>query len=459
MELSLGGEAVLGVDYVLRAPDMIPPGVEYAMLDTAPRIIFTGGASASPPAARSIFASASASSPAARGALPGAAASSLSAPIVIVPIADSGDERGDRSVSVSIAPSPEVAPAGNADGSAERVDIDIVEPGDGMDPVVVDPSLAVSQSSLSLDEGGSVSYTVALGARPSGPVTVAVAVSDGAGVELSPISLMFSADTWNVAQSLTVTALEDADIADETGSLSHTASGGGYDGVSAEVAVAVSDNDDPSLAVSQSSLTLDEGGSVSYTVALGARPSGPVTVAVAVSEGAGVELSSASLMFSADTWNVAQSLTVTALEDADIADETGSLSHTASGGGYDGVSAEVAVAVSDNDDPLTAAVSSAWLARFGRAVSEQILEGIGDRVASHQRVGAMHSAAAGGESSGVSFEAMFAGQRIGADGAPVAESLGASPRFGGALPAHGQGAGAGMRFGGGPFGPKPRRHV
>ncbi len=450
VELSLGGEAVLGVDYVLRAPDMIPPGVEYAMLDTAPRIIFTGNAAASSLSApRSIFASASAFSPAARGILPGAAASSLSAPIVIVPIADSSDERGDRSVSVSIAPSPEVAPAGNADGSAERVDIDIVEPGDGMDPVVVDPSLTVSQSSLTLDEGGSVSYTVALGARPSGPVTVAVAVSDGAGVELSSASLMFSADAWNVAQSLTVTALEDADIADETGALSHTASGGGYDGVSAEVSVSVSDNDDPSLAVSESSLTLDEGGSVSYTVALGARPSGPVTVAVAVSEGAGVELSSASLMFSADTWNVAQSLTVTALEDADSVDETGSLSHTASGGGYDGVSAEVAVSVSDNDDPFTAAVSSAWLARFGRAVSEQILEGIGDRVASHQRVGAMHSAAAGGESSGVSFEAMFAGQRIGADGAPVAESLGASPRFGGALPAHGQGAGAGMRFGGG----------
>ncbi|MCY4157318.1 MAG: spondin domain-containing protein, partial [Gammaproteobacteria bacterium] len=221
-------------------------------------------------------------------------------------------------------------------------------------------SLAVSEASLMLDEGGSASYTVALDTEPSGPVTVAIAAPDGAGVELSPSSLVFDADDWDTPQRVTVSALEDDDLADESGILSHSASGGGYDGVSAEVSVAVSDDDMASLAVSESSLALDEGGSATYTVALGARPSGDVTVAVAVS-GGGVEVSPDSLTFSANNWSAAQSVTVTALEDDDVADASASLAHSASGGSYDGVSAEVAVAVTDNDEG-SLAVSESSLA-------------------------------------------------------------------------------------------------
>ena len=412
VELSLGGDAELGVDYILRAPDVIPPGVEYAMLDTAPRVIFNGSATASS-LSRSVFASASAFSPAARGALPGAAASSLSAPIIIVPIADSSGERGDRSVSVSIAPSPEVAPAAPADstdGSVESINIDIAE------PTVVDPSLTVSETSLSLDEGGSASYTVALGAAPSGTVAVAVAVSDGAGVSVSPTSLSFTADNWSMPQTVTVAALEDDGIADQSGALIHTASGGGYGGVSAEVSVSVMDNDDPSLTVSEASLSLDEGASASYTVALGAAPSGAVAVAVAVSDGAGVSVSPASLSFTADNWSMPQTVTVAALEDDGIDDESGALIHTASGGSYGGVSAEVAVMVADDDEPSVAGAAGAWMPRFGRVASEQILEGVGDRVASRRSRNGTGSEAAGGEDGG-GFKIVFAGRGLDSYGA------------------------------------------
>ena len=405
VELSLGGDAELGVDYILRAPDVIPPGVEYAMLDTAPRVIFNGSATASS-LSRSVFASASAFSPAARGALPGAAASSLSAPIIIVPIADSSRERGSRSVSVSIAPSPEAAPV----GGAESVNIDIAE------PAVVDPSLTVSETSLSLDEGASASYTVALGAAPSGAVAVAVAVSEGAGVSVSPASLSFTADNWSMPQSVTVAALEDDGIDDESGALIHTASGGGYGGVSAEVSVSVMDNDDPSLTVSEASLSLDEGASASYTVALGAAPSGAVAVAVAVSDGAGVSVSPASLSFTADNWSIPQTVTVAALEDDGIDDESGALIHTASGGGYGGVSAEVSVMVADDDEPSVAGAAGAWMPRFGRVASEQILEGVGDRVASRRSRNGTGSEAAGGEAGG-GFKIVFAGRGLDSYGA------------------------------------------
>ena len=292
-----------------------------------------------------------------------------------------------------------------------------------------EPSLIVSQSSLSLDEGAGATYTVALGAAPAGAVAVSVSVSEGAGVSVSPASLTFTADDWNAPRTVTVAALEDDDIADQSGSLTHAASGGGYGGVSAEVRVSVADNDEPSLIVSQSSLSLEEGGGATYTVALGAAPAGAVTVSVSVSEGAGVSVSPASLAFTADDWSMPRTVTVAALEDDDIADQSGSLTHAASGGGYGGVSAEVRVSVSDNDEPSAAAAAGAWMPRFGRAAAEQILEGVGGRVASLRGRAARRPEDAGNGDGGAGFEAALAGRGLGAYGV-----LAGGPPGGGAPP-------------------------
>ncbi|MCY4324329.1 MAG: Ig-like domain-containing protein, partial [Gammaproteobacteria bacterium] len=235
-------------------------------------------------------------------------------------------------------------------------------------------SLAVSETSLSLDEGGSASYTVALATRPPSAVTVEIAVSGGAGVGLSASSLTFGADDWDAPQSVTVTALEDDDGADESGSLTHSATGGGYEGVSAEVAVSVSDDDEPSLAVSETSLSLDEGGSASYEVALATRPPSAVTVEIAASGGAGVGLSASSLTFTPSSWSEAQTVTVSANEDDDAADGAGTLRHAATGGGYEGVGAEVAVTVTDNDEPsLNVSAGSLSLEEGGSASYEVAL--------------------------------------------------------------------------------------
>ena len=301
-----------------------------------------------------------------------------------------------------------------------------------------EPSLIVSQSSLSLDEGASATYTVALGAAPAGAVAVSVAVSEGAGVSVSPASLAFTADDWNAPRTVTVAALEDDDIADQSGSLTHAASGGGYGGVSAEVAVMVADDDEPSLIVSESSLSLDEGAGATYTVALGAAPPGAVSVAVAVSEGAGVSVSPARLSFTADDWSMPRTVAVAALEDDDIADQSGSLTHAASGGGYGGVSAEVRVSVSDNDEPSAAAAAGAWMPRFGRAAAEQILEGVGGRVASLRGRAARRPEDAGNGDGGAGFEAALAGRGLGAygvlAGGPPGGGPASAPPGGGAAP-------------------------
>ncbi len=305
-----------------------------------------------------------------------------------------------------------------------------------------EPSLIVSESSLSIDEGAGATYTVALGAAPSGAVTVSVSVSEGAGVSVSPASLAFTADDWSMPRTVAVAALEDDDIADESGSITHAASGGGYGGVSAEVRVSVADDDEPSLIVSQSSLSIDEGAGATYTVALGAAPSGPVSVSVAVSEGAGVEASPSSLMFTADDWSMPRTVAVSALEDDDIADESGSITHAASGGGYGGVSAEVRVSVSDNDEPSAAAAAGAWMPRFGRAAAEQILEGVGGRVASLRGRAARRAEDAGNGDGGAGFEAALAGGPPGGGPASAPPGGGAAPRGpSGARPFPASGAG------------------
>ncbi len=268
-------------------------------------------------------------------------------------------------------------------------------------------SLVVSETTLAITEGGEGSYTVALGAEPMGEVTIEIAATGSAAVELSATSLTFTSETWETAQQVTVTAPEDDNLAGESGALSHTASGGGYDSVGAEVAVTVADNDEASLIVSETLLALVEGGEGSYTIALGAEPSGTVTVSIAATGDAALELSAMSLTFNAGNWNAAQRVSVTASEDDNLADETGSLDHSASGAGFASAGAKVSVTVTDNDTDLSAA-SSAWMARFGRTVSEQVLEGVGDRVASRRRLDAMPSEGGDAEN-GLSFMATFAG--------------------------------------------------
>ena len=373
--LTFGGSATLGADYGLGAPSELPFGVAYGGIDAAPVITFTGGTGAAD-----------------------------TATLTVTAIADDMAEAEDETITVALDMLDGMSGtglSGGAMGSGEGT-LTIIEP-----EVVFEPSLLVSETTLAITEGGEGSYTVALGAEPMGEVTIEIAVTGSAAVELSATSLTFTSETWETAQQVTVTAPEDDNLAGESGALSHTASGGGYDSVGAEVAVTVADNDEPTLLVSETTLAITEGGESSYTVALGAEPSGTVTVSIAATGDAALELSAMSLTFNAGNWNAAQRVSVTASEDDNLADETGSLDHSASGGGFASAGAKVSVTVTDNDTDLSAA-SSAWMARFGRTVSEQVLEGVGDRVASRRRLDAMPSEGGDAEN-GLSFMASFAG--------------------------------------------------
>ena len=64
---------------------------------------------------------------------------------------------------------------------------------------------------LTVPEGGSNWYTLVLGSRPTGDVTVGVTLPTGTDLTLDKTTLTFTSTNWDVAQTVTVTAAEDDD--------------------------------------------------------------------------------------------------------------------------------------------------------------------------------------------------------------------------------------------------------
>ena len=211
------------------------------------------------------------------------------------------------------------------------------------------PGVTLAPTALEIAEGGSGSYTLVLDTQPSGEVTVTVG---GATDEVTaqPASLSFTLANWSDPQSVTVESAHDDDaLPDEAVRLTHSASGGGYNGVTIDpVTVTVVEDDEAAVTLSETELVIDEGAQGRYTVVLETQPvGGEVTVTPISAEPMALAVSGA-LRFGASNWNIAQTVTVTGVRDTDTQDATVRVSHTVSGGDYEGVTAaSVTVTVTD----------------------------------------------------------------------------------------------------------------
>ena len=102
---------------------------------------------------------------------------------------------------------------------------------------------------------------MALATQPTGQVTVTIGGTSGTDLRVDTSSLVFTAEDWSTAQTVEVTAGEDDDGADDSATLSHTASGADYGSVSRDLEVTVTDDDTAGLELSEPALTVSEGGS------------------------------------------------------------------------------------------------------------------------------------------------------------------------------------------------------
>ena len=173
-------------------------------------------------------------------------------------------------------------------------------------------------------------------------MTVAIS-SNNTDVTVSPSPLTFTTTTWSTEQTVTVSAGQDDDAANDMATLTHVASGADYGSVdNAILTVTVTDNDTRGVTVTPTSLPVNEGGTNTYTVVLDTEPTATVTVTIVdPTDNADVTANPASLTFSTLNWNTAQTVTVSAAEDDDSTQDTATVTHTVSGGDYDGVTSRV----------------------------------------------------------------------------------------------------------------------
>ena len=205
-------------------------------------------------------------------------------------------------------------------------------------------------------------------------------------------ALTFTADSWQTAQTVTATAVDDGDRSDETVTLTHALAGAteyaGGTGVPAvtvaDVTVEVTDDDGPGLVLSGETLAVEENAAATYTVALNAQPNGTVTVEVRAPGASDVTVdtdgspATRALTFDTMNWATAQTVEVRAAEDDDGRNDTVALTHavTSSHADYAGLETSapaqvpgVTVTVRDDDtvgvtvdtDPGTPGVQAAGL--------------------------------------------------------------------------------------------------
>ena len=293
--------------------------------------------------------------------------------ITFVATDDTVDDDGEK-VELSFGTLPGGITATSGEGS-EAV-VTITDDDDATAKAIV---LSPASITVTEEDATGTSYTVKLSHAPTSAVTVTISGHDGTALTISRTALSndtltFTASDWSAAQTVTVKADNDDNAVSESLTLTHTPSGGGYS-TAADLPVTVTDDETAAIVLSESALTLTEGDDTgdSYTVKLAAQPSGAVTVTIGGHSGTALSVSGTALSatntltFTASNWDMAQTVKVKAGEDANAAAESETLTHTASGADYAGVTKNLPVTVED-DAPDTVTVT------FG-AASYTVAEG------------------------------------------------------------------------------------
>ena len=246
------------------------------------------------------------------------------------------------------------------------------------------PTVTLVLTPTSINESGATNastVTATMDGESSDAVTLTVSATPDAGdFTLSEnTTLTIPANTQASTGDVTITAVDnEVDAANKTVTVSATATGGNtLVQAPGNQTLTITDDDTRGITVSKMTLTLDEEDNTAtmdadehqdtYTVVLDSEPSGGTgTVMIEVASGdtniAGV--APATLTFTDSNWNVAQTVTVTAVLDGiDNPNDrrTAAITHTvtATGTDYDGATARgVTVTVNDDDGPPTLSINS-----------------------------------------------------------------------------------------------------
>ena len=166
-------------------------------------------------------------------------------------------------------------------------------------------------------------------------MTITLASSNPDQGSLSQTSLTFTASNWNVAQTVTVTGLDDHIVnGDQTYQITGTAASNdaNYNGMSmTPVTVTNTEADATGITVAPTSIiTTQSGGTATFSVAITSRPSAAVRISLSSTDPTQGSLSTSFLVFNPGNWNAAQTVTVTGLNSGSGSDQVYQIDGTAS---------------------------------------------------------------------------------------------------------------------------------
>lgn len=229
--------------------------------------------------------------------------------------------------------------------------------------------LMVTPTAITVTEGGSDTFAVALAHQPASNVMVAVVPTGDTDMTTSQSSLTFTPSNWNTTQNVRIDAAEDVDLT--AGVTTFVVSSVGLESVS--VLAAEDDNDSQTIVVTPTALTVNEGGAEMFTVSLAHPPASDVTIAVTPTGDANISTGQTSLTFTRSNWIAGQTVTVTASEDPDLVNGVATIA--ISSAGLAGV--DVSVTEADNDTqslvvtPTTLTVTEGSTDTFAVSLSQQ----------------------------------------------------------------------------------------
>ena len=291
-----------------------------------------------------------------------AAGSTTSTDTVTITAVDNNVDAADNAVTVA-------GTAQNSQGTGTVTGASLTIANDDDAGLVVSPTPSSSLRLRTTESGGTAAFTVKLSSKPTGNVVLGVASSDTTEGMVSPSSLTFTAMTWNTAQTVTLTGVDDAPTNPADGNQDYevtltvnmpSTDDTNYDALSAVTVYAVNADNEYGLNVGSVTGTVTEGGGqATFTVALLTQPSQPVTVTVTSRDASGNPdtsegtVSPSTLTFTVQNWNTAWTVTVTgaddAIDDGDVAWKV-RLDTSSGDSNYAGLYEEVPVTTTDDDD-------------------------------------------------------------------------------------------------------------
>ncbi|QTD52845.1 IPTL-CTERM sorting domain-containing protein [Sulfidibacter corallicola] len=183
-----------------------------------------------------------------------------------------------------------------------------------VEPLVTDENLTTS------------SFDVVLDTEPTADVVLNFESNDTTEGTVGPASATFTSGNWNTPQTITITGVDD--FLDD-GNVNYTiitrpasSTDTNYDGLDPADVTAVNNDNGDSAGVTVTPnatpliVTEDGGTTDTFTVVLDAMPANDVTIAVSTQNANEGTADTASLTFTNANWNVAQTVTVTGVDDA-----------------------------------------------------------------------------------------------------------------------------------------------